>query len=134
MREEHPNLSIVRRLWDAGARGDAEAICDLYAPDAVMRAHGAPGSALAGEFKGIAEILDRLARAGENVDDSSSELLESYASDTGAVIRYRTLATRGGKHLDMQYLLLLAIEQQRIVRSELVPIDQRRNDEFWRSQ
>jgi hypothetical protein len=50
------------------------------------------------------------------------------------VIRYRTLATRGGKHLDMQFLLLLAIEQQRIVRSELVPMDQRRNDEFWRSQ
>jgi ketosteroid isomerase-like protein len=134
MHEEHPNLSLVRRLWDAGASGDADAICDLYAPDAVMLAHGAPGSGLTGEFKGIAEILDGLARAGENVDDSSSELLETYASDSGAVIRCRTLATRGGKHLDMQYVLLLAIEQQRIVRSELIPIDQQRNDEFWRSQ
>ena len=134
MREEHPHLVLVRRLWEAGARGDADAVSDCYAPGAVLRAYGAPGSPMAGEFKGTAEILDYLARAGEIVDDSSSEALECYASDAGAVIRYRTVATRGGKHLDMQYLYVLAIDEGRIVRAEVVPTDQRRNDEFWRSQ
>jgi len=124
----------VRRLWEAGAVGDADAVCDCYAPDAVLRAYGVPGNPLAGEFKGIAEIIDYLARAGEIVDDSSSELLECYASDAGAVIRYRTVATRGGKHLDMQYLYVLDIERGRIARATLIPTDQRRNDEFWRSQ
>jgi ketosteroid isomerase-like protein len=119
-------------MWDAGARGDAEGICDLFAPDAVMRSHGAPGP-LVGEFKGIAEILDFLARAGELVDDSRSELIDVYTSDTGAVIRYRTLATRGAMHLDMQYFYLLSIERGRIMAATLVPTDQRRNDEFWRS-
>ena len=132
MREEHPHLSLVRRLWDAGARGDADAICEIHAPDAVLRAHGVSGP-LAGEFKGIAEILDFLARAGELVDDSRSEIIDIYTSDAGAVIRYRTVATRGGEHLDMQYLYVLAIEQGRIVAATIVPADQRRNDEFWRS-
>ena len=134
MSAEHPHLSLVRRLWEAGARGDADEVSAIYAPDAVLRAHGAPGGPLVGEFKGTAEILDFLARAGEIVDDSRAELLEMYASDTGAVIRYRSVASRGGKHLDMQYLYVLAIEHGRIVRATLVPTDQRRNDEFWRSQ
>jgi len=132
MREEHPHLSLVRRLWDAGARGDADAFYDLYAPDAVLRAHGV-SSPLAGEFKGIAEILDYLARAGEIVDDSRSEIIDIYTSDAGAVIRYRTIATRGANYLDMQYLYVLTIGGGRILAATLVPTDQRRNDEFWRT-
>ena len=132
MSEEHPHLSLVRRLWDAVARGDADVICDLFAADGVLRSHGAPGP-FVGEFKGIAEILDFLARAGELVDDSRSEILDTYASDAGAVIRYRTVATRGASHLDMQFLQVLSIAQGRIIDVTIVPTDQRRNDEFWRS-
>ena len=132
MYETHPHLSLMRRLWDAGARGDADTVCEIYAPDAVLRAHGAPGP-LSGEFKGIDEILDFLARMGELVDDSISEILDVYTSNAGAVLRYRSVATRGAEQLDMQYLYILAIEQGRIVEATLVPTDQRRNDEFWRS-
>lgn len=132
MSAEHPHLSLVRRLWDAGARGDAEAFYDLYAPDALLRAHGASGP-MAGEFKGITEILDYLARAGELVDDLRSEILDIYTSEEGAVIRYRTLATRGDRHLDLQYLYVLSIQRGRIVAASLIPADQRCNDEFWRS-
>jgi ketosteroid isomerase-like protein len=126
MREQHPNLGLVRRLWEAGARGDADGISEIYAPDAVLRAHGIPGGPLVGEFKGISEILDFLARMGELVDDSRAEVLEMYASDTGVVVRFRSVKSRGGKHLDMQYLYVLAIEHGRIVRATLVPTDQRR--------
>ena len=134
MRDEHPNLSLMRRLWEASARGDAEALSVGYAPDAVLRAYGGPVSPRTGEYKGIDEILDYLASAGETVDDLSSEMLEMYTSDGGVVVRYRTLATRGDQHLDMQYLYIAAIEAGRIVRATLVPMDQRRNDEFWRTQ
>ena len=133
MSGEHPNVSLVRRLWEAGACGDADTICEIYSPDVVLRAHGAPAPVV-GEFKGIAEVLDFLARLGELVDDSRAELLEIYASDTGAVARYRSVATRGGKHLDLQYLYALTIERGRVVRATLVPMDQRRHEEFWRSQ
>ena len=133
MSGEHPNAALMRRLWEAGAIGDADTICDIYAPDVVLRAHGASGP-LVGEYKGIAEVLDYLARTGEIVEDFRAELLAIYPSDSGAVIRYRSVAEGGGKHLDMEYLYEVAIARGRIVRATLVPIDQRRNDEFWRSQ
>lgn len=133
MREEHPNVEIARRVWEAVASGDAERIAAFYAPDAVVRGYGTEGP-LVGEFKGIAEILDCLARLGEGVDDLRSEVLEIYPGDSGAVIRYRSRATRGGKQIDMQYLYVLTIEAGRITRAVQIPTDQRRHDEFWRSQ
>jgi ketosteroid isomerase-like protein len=130
MADEHPHVALVRRLWDAVARGDADALTELYAPDAVLRAYGR--NPIAGEFKGIAAILDYFARAGENVEDLRSEILAVYTSDAGAVIRYRTVATRGPKHLDLQSLYVLAIENGRVVEASLAPMDQHQNDAFWR--
>jgi ketosteroid isomerase-like protein len=127
----HPHLEIMHRLWDAGARGDADALAELYAPDAVLRAHGHQ-SALAGEFKGIFEILDFLARAGEIVEELRSELIEIYTSESGAVMRYRTVATRGPRHLDLQYFFVFEIQAGRIVEATLIPADQRQSDAFWR--
>jgi ketosteroid isomerase-like protein len=134
MPHEHPNRALMRRVWEASARGDADAVSAGYAPDAVLRAHGGPMNQRAGEYKGIDEILGYLASSGETVDDLRSEVLEIYTSGHGAVVRYRVVATRGGMHLDMQYLYIAVIEAERIVRATLVPMDQRRNDEFWRTQ
>ena len=140
MREEHSqhetarrHLEIARKVWEAVANGDADRIAECYAPDAVIRGYGNEGP-LVGEFKGIAEILDRLARVGEGVDDLRSEVLEIYGGETGAVIRYRSNATRGGKQIDMPYVYVLTIEQDRITHAMLIPSDQRRHDEFWRAQ
>jgi ketosteroid isomerase-like protein len=133
MADEHPNLALVHRLWDAGARGDADAIAALYAPDVVIVAHGAP-SVFSGEFKGSDELLDYLAGIGESVDDLRSDLLDVYTNDRGAVVRYRIAAARGPKRLDMQFLYLLEIANGRIVEATIVPSDQRVNDEFWRTE
>lgn len=133
MNAEHPNVEIARRVWEAVASGDAERIAEFYAPDAVVRGYGSEGP-LIGEFKGVGEIIERLARLGEGVDDLRSEVLEIYPGATGAVIRYRSHATRGGKHIDMQYFYVLTIEDGRITRASQIPTDQRRHDEFWRAQ
>jgi ketosteroid isomerase-like protein len=120
----------MRRLWNAAARGDAEGVREAYGPGAVLRAHGS--NPLAGEFKGGHAILDYLARMGELVDDLHLELLDVYSSDEGAVIRYRTVADRGPKHLDMEYLYVGRIAHGRVVEVDLVAADQRRSDDFWR--
>lgn len=127
------HLELVKRLWNAGARGDADDLYAIYAPDAVLRSHGHQNP-LAGEFKGVAEIIDFFARAGEIVEDLRSELLEFYTSARGAVMRYRTVATRGPKQLDIQYLFVFAIEDGRVVEATLVPTDQRAHDAFWRME
>jgi hypothetical protein len=130
MLRDHPHAALMRRLWNAAARGDAEGVCDAYGPGAVLRAHG--DNALAGEYKGGRAIIDYLARSAELVDDLRSELIEVYASDRGAVIHYRTIADRGPRHLDMEYLFIGRVANGRIVEVDLLPTDLPRHDAFWR--
>lgn len=129
MNRQQDHAALARRLWEAGARGDPEPFYALYAPGAVLRVHG--HGIVSGEHKGVDAILDFLARCGESVDELCSDLLEVYASDGGAVMRYRTLGERGGRHLDLEYLYVLRIQDQRIVEADLVPTDRQRSDEFW---
>ena len=110
---EHPHAMVVRRLWEAAARGDGVGVSEMYDAGAVLRAPG--HCPMAGEFKGPDAILDYLGRMGEQVDDLRSELLDIYTSDAGAVIRYRTVADRGAQHLDMEFLYVIRIEHGRIV-------------------
>lgn len=130
MHSDHPHAALMRRLWDAAARGDPDGVRDAYGPGAVLRAHG--NNPVAGEFKGGRAIIDYLARMGELVDDLRLELLDVYSSADGAVVRYRTVADRGPKHLDMEYLYVGRVAGGRVVEADLVPSDQRRNDDFWR--
>ena len=126
---EHPNAMIVRRLWEAAARGDPAGLTALYQPGAVVRAGG--HSPVAGEFKGSYEIVDYFGRLGELVDDLRSELLDVYTSDEGAVMRYRTVADRGANHLDMEFLFVAKIAGGLILEADLIPADQQRYDAFW---
>jgi hypothetical protein len=126
---EHPHAMVVRRLWEAAARGDPAGVAAAYDPAAVLRAAG--HGRMMGEFKGADAILDYLGRLGEEVDELRSELVDVYTSDAGAVIRYRTVADRGARHLDMEFLYVARIERGRILEADLIPVDQERYDAFW---
>jgi ketosteroid isomerase-like protein len=126
---EHPHARVIRGLWEAAASGDANAVCELYGPGAVMRAHGR--SPVSGEFKGPAVIVDYFGRLGELVDDLRSELLDIYTSDEGAIMRYRTVAQRGARHFDMEFLFVARIQDGRVLEADLIPSDQQRYDAFW---
>jgi ketosteroid isomerase-like protein len=127
---EHPHAAVARAIWDAIARGDREALLGLYAPDAVLRVHG--DNPLAGEYKGVDSVLAGMARPAELVDDMRSELLDVYAGDTGAVIRYRVTAERGEAQLDQVYLTVVDIRDGRVTRATSLATDQLRTDAFWR--
>jgi ketosteroid isomerase-like protein len=121
--------ALVRRLWQAVARGDAATVADVYAPDAVLRRVGC--NPLAGEYKGHAAILAAMAEIGETVDDLQSELLEVLVGDSSAVLRYRMRALCGRHELDGECFLHLRVEGGRIVQAIEVPLDPERNDTFW---
>jgi ketosteroid isomerase-like protein len=127
---DHPNARLARRLWEATADGDVQRCQALYAPDVVWCTHGQ--GVLAGEFKGVCAVIEQMARAGELVDDMRSELLEVFANDGGAVLRYRVHAERGAQVLDEEILLALRIRGERVVRADAVPVDQQANRSFWR--
>lgn len=132
MAASHPNALFARRLWDAFCDGDVSLLEELLAPDVVWHTHGR--NPYSGEVKGVDASLEMIARSAEGVDVFRSELVDVLAGDTGAVIWARSHAERGPVTLDVDYLLLLRIAGGRAYEVSTVPVDQRRNDEFWRLQ
>ena len=127
---EHPNRALARRFWEATAAGDSAAIVALLSPDIVWRSHG--DHPFAGEHHGPEKVLSYLARLGETVDELRSEVRDIFTSVRGAVIHYQVSARRGPKRLENDTLLILRIDADRIFDATVVPVSQRKSNEFWR--
>lgn len=132
MSHAHPNALLARRLWEAFCDGDAGSFEELLSPDVVWRSSGR--NPFSGETKGVDASLERIARGAESVEDLRSKLIDVFPNDRGAVLWIRTHAERGPVWLDVDNLLLLRIAEGRIYEVFAVPMDQQRNDEFWRLQ
>ncbi len=126
------NAEIARELWIATSRGDADAIRALFSENIVWVVRS--GGDLSGEVKGREAAVMLMARAGEDVDELHSTLLDVYSSETGVVLRYRVEAERSGELLDTEILLVAEIEDEQVQHVETVPVDPERNVRFWTSQ
>jgi len=127
---DHPHVALARTLWTAVADSDAETIRLLLAEDVVWRSVG--HHPRAGEYRGHAGVLDYLASAGESVDRLQSSLVSVYLGEDGAIIWYHVDARRGRKTLAMDFALRLQIRDSRITEALVLPVDQRKNDAFWK--
>ena len=129
---EHLNLVVAQRLWNAIAEGDAGSLREILAEKCVWRMHGS--SPLAGAYVGADEILQFMARVGELTSDLSSDLIDIYTSDSGAILRYSVHAVRGIQSLDTEHLFLIRIAEGQILEASFAPIDQAKYDRFFTPQ
>ncbi len=127
---DHHNARIASRLWEAISRGDAEAFLAVTSPDVVWRIRGENPFAV--ETRGPAAVLEYLASAGEAVDDLRLQVLDIFASDRGAIIRYARDAHRGPRSIAGELYLRLRIEGDRVAEAELIAADAAGNNAFWR--
>ena len=68
---DHPNLDYARRLWDAAAEGDADALRELLTDDVAWRVRGS--HPLSGDYQGPEGVLHYLASVGEQADELFEE-------------------------------------------------------------
>ena len=127
----HRNVDIARDLWVATAEADEASIRRLLAPDIEWRTFSS--GELSGTLRGVDEVIDLLARSGETVDALTTDLIDIYASDDGAVTHYRVRANRGERVLDTEVLLVMRIRSGRVHSAFAVPVDARLPDSFWLS-
>jgi len=127
----HPNASLARDLWIAAAESDASMIRHLLAPDVVWRTHSS--GSLSGCVRGADAVIELLARSGEQVDSLTTDLIDIYASENGAVTHYRVRAQRGQSQLDTEALLVLRVVAGRVVEAFALPVDDRGQESFWLS-
>ncbi len=130
MHLDHPHVALARALWTAVADGDAAMIRLLVAEDVVWRSVGTHPRA--GEYRGPRGVLDYLASAGESVDRLQSTLDAVYLGEDGAIVWYHVDARRGRKKLALDFVLRLRIRDARVIDALVVPVDQRKNDAFWK--
>src|SRR5947208_13186505 len=83
---EHPNETLVRRMYSAFAAGDGETMAQILAPDVVWNVPGK--SRMAGSHKGQEDVFKLFALCGE-----LSEGTMNVAADTTEVVGENTVVS-----------------------------------------
>ncbi len=127
---EHPNATVVRRLYDAFRPKDGEALAHLIAEDAVWHV---PGSTrISGDHRGQAAIFGYFQTMARMTGGRfHAELVDVLASDDHAAALAAATGKRDASKYDSTYLLLLQVEGGRIVDARLHNEDPAAFDAFW---
>ncbi len=127
---EHPNVGLVRKGYDAFAKGDMATLSELFSEDAVWRVAG--DSPFAGEHRGRDAVFAMFARSTELTGGTlRMELHDVLANDEHAVVLFRETASRQGKQLDMLHTAVYHVSNGKVTETWTFPYDQRASDEFW---
>jgi uncharacterized protein len=125
------NEEIVRQGYKAFGEGDMDTLRSLFAADAV---HSAPGnSPIAGEYKGIDDVLGYYAKLFELSDGTFTAELKStrVEGDDKVVATHRDKAQRGDKTLDQDETLTFTISGGKITRLVEKHSEPAAYDAFW---
>lgn len=124
------NEAVVRRIFDAFARGDGFRLRDVFADDAVWTVPGE--GVMAGTFRGRDAIFRFLARLPKETGGTyRSRLVDVLASDERAAALYRASGERRGRRLDLDQVLLFRLRDGVVSEVLALPSDAQAFDEFW---
>jgi ketosteroid isomerase-like protein len=123
-------LEGIRRVFAAFVGGDARALFEVIAEDAVWRVNGL--AQVAQEYNGRERIFE-LFRDTRRLTDGTyySELRWAVADEEHAVAVYRATGQRLGRKLDIDQVLLIDHRDGIWVDITAVPTDPPAFEEFW---
>ena len=126
----HPNEELVRKGFDAFGKGDMDTIRGLFADDIVWHAPGR--GPLAGDFRGIDEVLQQFGRVFEMTGGTFSlEIHDILANDDHVVALVHAEGERGGKKLAQNGVQVFHIKDGKVTEQWLHADDQYAADQFW---
>jgi ketosteroid isomerase-like protein len=126
----HPNEELVRRGFDAFAKGDVDTLRELLDQDAVWHAPGR--SPLSGDYRGVDAILGFFARLAEVTGGTfRTEVHDVVANDEHAVGIYATRGEREGRTYENRNVLVSHIRNGKLTEAWLMSEDQYAADEFF---
>jgi ketosteroid isomerase-like protein len=110
----HPNEELVRRGYEAFATGDVDTMRQVLNPDVLWHAPGR--SPLAGDYRGIEEVLGYFGRSMQTTQGTLRVGVEDVmANDRAAAVVQRTTAQRKGVSLDDLGVSVFGIQDGRVV-------------------
>jgi ketosteroid isomerase-like protein len=111
---EHPNVALLRRLYDAYARRDRETICELIAADCTWNIPGrGPQSGTHTGIDAIVELFRDLMRRSKG--SATIEVHDILANDDTGVVLQTGTATIDGRTSALKEVLVHTIRDGRVV-------------------
>ena len=127
---EHPNVALLRKGYEAFAKGDIAAITDMFAEDMVWHVPG--NNLISGEHKGRDAVFAVFAKTMELTGGTFKlDLHDIVANDEHTVSLSRASASRQGKQLDLLGADIYHIRNGKVTEWWSFVEDQRLDDEFW---
>ncbi len=127
---EHPNVNLIRRGYQAFAKGDMAALAQIFAEDVVWHSPGR--NPVSGIHKGREAVFAGFAKffelSGGTLKLDTHAIL---ADDEHAVALNRAMASRAGKMLDELGADVFHMRNGKITEFWSFSEDQRVEDEFW---
>ena len=122
MTDEHPNAVLLRRLYDAYARRNRDAICAIIAEDCHWNIPGrGPNAGMHVGIEAILELFRDLMRASKG--SAVIELHDVLANDTTAVAIQTGRATIDGRESALQEVLVHTIRDGKVVNMQEYQFD-----------
>jgi len=127
---EHPNATLVRKGYEAFAKGDVAALTQLFSEALVWHVPGR--SPISGEYRGRDAVFALFARTAQLSGGTFRvDLHDVLANDEHTVALVRESASRQGKQLDSRETHIFHISNGKVTEFWGFSEDQRIQDEFW---
>ncbi len=128
---EHPNAALVKRGFDAFAKGDMATLADVIGEDVVWHLPGS--SAISGKHRGREAVFSVLRQMGELSGGTfRTDVHDIVGNDDHTVAEFWMMGSRGGKQIK-----LLTVDVYHVRDGQITEFwtffheDSRTWDEFW---
>ena len=126
----HPNEGLLRRGYEAFAKGDMDTLNELFADDIVWHTPGK--SPIAGDYKGKQEVFAFFGKIGELSGGTFKlEIHEVLANDEHGVVLATSRGQRDGKRIEDNSVNVFHLRDGKVTEFWGHPGDQYATDEFW---
>jgi uncharacterized protein len=124
------NIAIVRRGYEAFAKGDIETLKTLFATNATW--HSVRTGILPGNYRGVQAILEFFGRLAHETEGTARAELQTLAASGDHVFAlHRNMGKRKGKTLDAKSVLVFKLDEGVVTEVAEFRFDQPAEAQFW---
>ncbi|HLX99329.1 MAG TPA: nuclear transport factor 2 family protein [Roseiarcus sp.] len=127
---EAQNIAVIRRGYEAFAKGDIETLKTLFSANAVW--HATATGILPGNYRGVQAILEFFGRlAHESQGSLRAEPQTMAASGDHVLVLERDTGKRKGRTLDTKSVLVFKLDKGVVTEVADFPFDHPMLAQFW---
>jgi len=127
---ESQNIAVIRRGYEAFAKGDIATLKTLFTPNAVWRS--VPTGVLPGNYKGAQAILEFFGRLAQETNGTVRAELQTIAASGDQVFAlHRNKGARKGRTIDEESVLMFKLDKGVVTEVAEFRYDQPAEAKFW---